>query len=97
MSYSVNPNHVITQNLSGYTEDLYPRLNPLGCFRGIVEDVFSSPVYIIFLDGHPVTFHDFNALRELIRREPNFSQIIASRSDCSPLPGEDYITLTANV
>jgi len=89
-----DPAHTITQNICGMTEDLSPRLNPLGCFRGIVEDVFKAPVYIIFYKDTSFTFHSFEALRDCIYHDMSFTQVIASKSLSNPLPDEDNVTLT---
>ncbi len=88
--------HTITQNICGISDDLSPRLNPLGCFRGIVEDVFRNPVYIVFYGEQNYTFHDFSSFLDSIMRKPHFTQVIACKTTTPPQPGEDNVTLTAN-
>lgn len=88
--------HTITQNICGISDDLSPRINPLGCFRGIVEDVFRHPVYFVFYSDQNVVFQDFVSFLEFISTKPHFKKVIACKSLTPPAAGEDNITLTAN-
>lgn len=92
--------YTINQNYFGLSEDLFPKLNPLGCFRGIAEDCFPQPVYLLFLGDATYPFTDFNELREFIFRHQAFTQIIALKNflpDTSdPFKEDNRVIISAN-